>query len=664
VDDLDLVLAYEVLSHSSCIESASILKKRRDSIERSGKHTTKDLELIREIDYLLLAADQCASKIEWAKDKLKHWNTEFSYDQYRLARSLIDRTICMFHLAQISYSQWLGIFDSHKSLHEICEIAKRPPRFVHDFIHKRMDGYLEYYNANIDNKLVAITVRCPEQLIWSLAIARIMKKEMKDVHVTIGGSLLSFYTSQYKKLARLFEYVDSVVLCDGETAISDLHEAVNGQRPFSECRNTVLMKEGEPYLKTPIHFEKLDTLPPPDFDELPIEDYFSPSTILPMAITRGCPFACAFCNYNANYSNRYRQESVESVVAKVKYLKKKYNTPYYYWAVSILPLNYIKQLSQKLMEEDAGIYWYCQVRVDSGNTEEVCRMMYKSGARLVESGIESGSDRVLQMIDKGYTRDDIESNIKYLKRAGIEVLWFVIGDLPTETKEEWGESLDLLIKYERKLTAVYCNRFKLCEGSPIWMKPEKYNVKFKNKDDDVYFIPQYIGETYLGVPNKEGKAKLDMIYEFINYTSNVFILQEDQLIFIKYGMPYMSHEQFIFKTSDQKEPVNPYEKYKDAEWEFIDEGNVLSGDFDDKCPTEDESDSKIVYLFNKINGETLELNKEETRIISLLRKTRTTIDGMIDYVCSACERDDSEFRSYLKVLVKKFIYMGFLIKKD
>ena len=125
----------------------------------------------------------------------------------------------------------------------------------------------------------------------------------------------------------LFQYFDSAVVYEGETAFVQLVSAVGAKRSLAEVPNTIYKDETGVHTSPTSYAEDLATLPPPDFDGLPLEKYFVPTRILPYLATRGCYWGrCEFCDHGEGYTAGYRSKKIQDILADIQFLRDKYGT--------------------------------------------------------------------------------------------------------------------------------------------------------------------------------------------------------------------------------------------------------------------------------------------------------------------------------------------------
>jgi radical SAM superfamily enzyme YgiQ (UPF0313 family) len=158
--------------------------------------------------------------------------------------------------------------------------------------------------------------------------------------------------------------------------------------------------------------------------------------------SRGCPFNCSFCYNNAFNKNMWRKWSVETVVADINYLKEKYNIDAvkFYDDNFFVDKNHAFEILSKIKLPS-----HLEIRIDSIDDEIAKKLKeYKVFDMLI--GVESGSNRMLKLIDKNFTVDRVISAVKVLQKYDLPASYSVIVGLPTETREEFDSTIDLLYR--------------------------------------------------------------------------------------------------------------------------------------------------------------------------------------------------------------------------
>ena len=251
-------------------------------------------------------------------------------------------------------------------------------------------------------------------------------------------------------------FVDYVIIGEAELTLKDILDGV----PDNEILGICYRENFQPVKteKRPFN-ENLDALPFPARHLVDNSIYRRPDNGKVQAVikvARGCPFHCFFCLATPVSGAKVRTRSPENIVAELKECVEKYNIKNFLFWSDIFNFNreWTLELCQKIIESGLKITWSSNTRADTMD-EEMARMMYKSGCRLVSIGVESGSQKMLDNIGKKITLDDIRNTVKILKKNKIKIYnYFVIG-LPWETEETVEETIKFAIELDSNFISFY-----------------------------------------------------------------------------------------------------------------------------------------------------------------------------------------------------------------
>jgi len=340
------------------------------------------------------------------------------------------------------------------------------------------EGYLQ--KNNIDYVAIyANTICYQDTLRMFYEIENLRKKGLWNGKIIVGGPHTSVALDTFP------EFVDYIVQGEGERAILEIIDGkVSGR---------VIRKE---------RIKDLDSLPfqPWDiFSKLPY-DYTCPwmdiRPIFTMNTSRGCPFNCAFCSVGSIWGKAYTYFSADRIISEIEYLIENFGAKGIYFREDNFTLNLkrTEEFCEKLIKKNINIHWACETRVDTLCNEELIKLMSAAGCRAVYLGVESGSQRILDMLNKKITVEQIERAINLCKKYDIRTYCSLITGIPGETYEDY-----LLTKKLMRKLKPYSYGFNVFVGipdSPLY----KYIL-----DNNLYEYIDDIGLVYL--PGYDVKAE-------------------------------------------------------------------------------------------------------------------------------------------------------------
>jgi radical SAM superfamily enzyme YgiQ (UPF0313 family) len=219
----------------------------------------------------------------------------------------------------------------------------------------------------------------------------------------------------------------------------------------------------------------LNALPLPDFSDFPLDKYHSPIPVLPYLASRGCPWRrCAFCTHQRTYLD-YREESARGTAGRLSALQEKYGVSHFCLVDEMINPRRLGRISADLVKKGAQVYFSAYAR-PSGFSSKVFEEAYRAGLRLLMWGVESASQRLLHLMGKGTSVQEIADTLKSASETGVWNLLFLIFGFPTETRAEWLNTLDFLESRRESVHAVSRSRFILLEGSRVFLNPQGYGI--------------------------------------------------------------------------------------------------------------------------------------------------------------------------------------------
>lgn len=329
--------------------------------------------------------------------------------------------------------------------------------------------------------IVGISITSTSQVIPGLTLARLIKRANKDIHVTIGGSIFTKLIDNLLRVDTFFSFVDSFVVFEGEHAILELAYQLSGKGDLSKVPNLIYRDGGVTRINEPFFIEDVNTLPPPDYDGFPFGRYHSPEPVLPLQTSRGCYWGkCAFCNLHYDHKH-FRPKDMNLVIRDIYSLKERYNTKYIFFADECLPVKTLKGLSKDLLTSRLDIKWIAGVRFEEGLTREVIRDIRRAGCLKLVFGLESYSQRVLDLMNKGTKREVVRKVIDDCLEEDMAVHVYTIVGFPTETFQEAMDSMNFILDNKRLVSSQGFSFLPCLYGmeihSPITQDPARYGLR-------------------------------------------------------------------------------------------------------------------------------------------------------------------------------------------
>lgn len=368
-------------------------------------------------------------------------------------------------------------------------------------------------------EFIGISVSGCFQLISAVTLAKLIKEECPSVkHVSLGGNYITRLADDcMKEWHPFFEYIDSIMMYDGEEPLARLLEALDSGDDNLDCvPNLCHAKGGKIYKNHRIEQTFInDTVP--DFDGFALSKYFMPELILPVYSSRQCFNHCAFCTIPGATGGCYRKMPISRVFEIMCRLNEKYGTRVFSFVDETFEGKRMEQLADEINASGKTFFWHGETRFSPTLSTDVFNKIYQSGCRQIQFGLESYNQRVLDLMKKNTRVDWIDRNIHDCLNAGIPVhLFFMIG-FPTETKEEALNTLaytENVLNYSKQVCGVpYSTRgftnFGLVMGSDVWNHPDKYGVSVmpRSQYEDLRLEVDYVSGT--GLTLNEAKSLSD-----------------------------------------------------------------------------------------------------------------------------------------------------------
>ncbi len=343
--------------------------------------------------------------------------------------------------------------------------------------------YIQSNNPNI----VGIYTTTPTILI-ALEIAKIVKSVERDTIVVMGGPHVTALPEESLK----DENVDIIVIGEGEVTMLKLIEALEGKKSFSQVKGISYRENGRiKFTRNRPLIRNLDSIPFPSRDLLEMNKYFLASSRKKVTGNsdivisgRGCPYDCIFCS-NAVFGRKTRYRSASNIVEEIELLIDRYSVREIVFQDDAFTTN--KRLAwdicELIIEKKINISWNCQSRADN-ISEDLAKLFKAAGCKQIAFGIETGSQKIMDLISKGITLEQAERAIKLCKKYGIGTQCAFIIGLPGDTRESAIETINFAKKLNPDL--VVFNILVPVAGAKIFEMAQEKNLI--NREDYTKYV--------------------------------------------------------------------------------------------------------------------------------------------------------------------------------
>jgi anaerobic magnesium-protoporphyrin IX monomethyl ester cyclase len=364
-------------------------------------------------------------------------------------------------------------------------------------------------------EVVGISIGTPVQLMAGITFATLIKEAYPDIHVTVGGNIITRLKDEFAKLPHFFgKAFDSMITYEGEHSLVWLVEALSGKRKISEVSNLIYKDEEGQVHVNETYQERVDQLPPPDFDGMPWEKYFSPVKLVPYLGTRGCYWGkCTFCDHGAGYIDQFRAKHADQIVDELEYLKNKLNTKHFMFTDESFPPALFLKLPPMMVERELDIYWTTLIRFESQLLEpETWDMAHKAGCRSLYYGLESANERIIKLVKKDTDIEAAKINLEQAKRVGIWSHVMCFYGFPSETVAEAEDTRNFLLENQHRIPSVEMYFFVLYKNAPVMFAKDEYKIDVKvNPEHDLALDYYYTPES--GQTTEEAMQRYEKFYQ-------------------------------------------------------------------------------------------------------------------------------------------------------
>ena len=473
--------------------------------------------------------EDSADPLAWAfgvlgsHDRARHLATLYLNDLSDVLRDAVDNRFEFVRYAE-------SLASSQPTFTPLADALATKPTLMDVHLQKLTIQAVERHQPS----LVILSVPFPGAMYAALRIAQTIKTQHPKIKIALGGG---YVNTELRELTepRIFDYVDFISLDSGERPLLNILEHLAGKRSIERLVRTFVRNDaGQVQLMSwqepDIPFEDVGVA---TWDGLPLNSYLSLLDMLnPMhrlwsdgrwnklTVAHGCYWKkCSFCDVNLDYISRYETASASLLVDRIVQIIAETGQTGFHFVDEAAPPKILKTLAEELIRRKVIISWWGNIRFEKTFTPDLAKLLAKSGCIAMSGGLEVASDRLLNLMKKGVTVEQVARVTKGFSDAGILVHAYLMYGFPTQTVQETVDALE----YVRQLFENGCiqsgffHRFTCTVHSPVGQNPEEYGITLMPlpavsfaKNDIAFVDPSGVDHDALG----QGLKKA--IYNFMH----------------------------------------------------------------------------------------------------------------------------------------------------
>ncbi|MFY7814216.1 MAG: B12-binding domain-containing radical SAM protein [Chryseobacterium taeanense] len=432
------------------------------------------------------------------QDKAKHLATLYLED---LSDYIIENIDPDFGFSR--YAERLG--KSANSFDELYSKLSGDQTFIDYFTLKILHEKLEL----IQPKLVCFSVPFPGNLYSAFRCAKLIKENFPQIKTAMGGGFPNTELREVKD-KRVFEFFDFITLDDGELPIELLYQNIISKEaePVEVKRTFLIENDTVTYKNNSARNDyKQAEIGTPDYSDLQLDKYISVIEIAnPMhslwsdgrwnklTMAHGCYWGkCTFCDISLDYIKIYEPISAKILVDRMEELIRTTGETGFHFVDEAAPPALMREVALEILRRNLVVTWWTNIRFEKSFTRDLCFLLKLSGCVAVSGGLEVASDRLLKLIDKGISVEQVAKVTRNFTEAGIMIHAYLMYGYPTQTVQETVDSLEMVRQLFEMgiLQSGFWHQFAMTAHSPVGLNPEEFGVTpikqeilFANNDVD------------------------------------------------------------------------------------------------------------------------------------------------------------------------------------
>ncbi|KPF45312.1 radical SAM protein [beta proteobacterium AAP121] len=488
-----------------------------------------------------------ADALGWAfgslgvQDRARHLATLYLNDIADVLKDAVDP-----RFEFVRYAERLAM--SQPTFEPLATALAAPPNLVDRTLQRLALAAVAEHQPTV----LLLSVPFPGAVYAAFRIAQAVKAQHPDIVTVLGGGYVNTELRELKE-PRVFDHFDFVTLDAGERPLLALLEHLQGRRGKSRLVRTFLRDADTGavryvnFAEPEVPFAEVGT---PTWDGLPLHKYLSLLDMLnPMhrlwsdgrwnklTVAHGCYWKkCSFCDVSLDYIGRYDAASAELLCDRIEAIIEETGQTGFHFVDEAAPPKSLKALAAEIQRRQLPITWWGNIRFEKTFTPQLCQQLADSGCIAISGGLEVASDRLLALMKKGVSVDQVARVTKGFSDAGVLVHAYLMYGFPTQTVQDTVDALELVRQLFTNgcIQSGFWHRFTCTVHSPVGLDPAAYGVTLQElpeisfgKNDIGFFDPTGTDHDALGVGLKKA---------LYNYMHGIG-LEDDVRVWFDFNVP-------------------------------------------------------------------------------------------------------------------------------
>lgn len=462
------------------------------------------------VQWALKEGNRLAEEIEAAKKIIrseKFFDGETSLPAFETVIQALEVASLPFYPATLTLQTYISAYPTDSSSAILQAVKDEDHNIFIDLFRSSILNEIEHEQPDI----IGISIPSMPQMLAGMTLAYLIKEAGLNSHVTVGGPHISMLRDELAKVPAMFNLFDSAVVFDGEVPLLKLAQVIADSGDLSTVPNLIYRDGDIIYVTERKVPEKINDLPIPDFDGLPLDKYLAPYLALPLLTARGCYFGkCAFCNVGYGEAETFSQLRAEQLVEQMKSLQEKYGTRHIFFSDEAITPKNLRALPAALEAIGSPFHWGGCARFEKVITRDLLDLMQRGGCRMILYGLESAAEAIMDRMIKGTKVEDMSRILIESGEAGIWNHTFFFFGFPGETLDDAQATVNFLFRHKPYIHSAAMGTFLMERYSPAHRTPQRFGVSkiIEDPDKDLAIYFDYEVEEGMDAPFAERVADL------------------------------------------------------------------------------------------------------------------------------------------------------------